>query len=377
MDCPDEYVATLNARHCKFYKHFGTDFYQYFYKPADIASTQPYIRLLSVEYTEVLQRYKSFNQPVLFWFHTLNWQHAYALALALEGFKNTELTKAPIVVGLMYNPYNSQNIVGSNGANVALNFELAFKYLNKFKNVQLYAADGELAAVYSKILSQPLDVHPCILLGSKPAQKQPSAGENRRVILFSGDAKLDKGFGDLPKIAKSLVVNPAFSDVEFVVQYTVTNNSAVLSAIDSRLKQLAAEHSRLTIVDQFMSHDELHKLFSRSHAVLFNYAEHAYKNQSSGVLWLAAQHKLTVISMSNVWLNREAKRLGLKLYEANEQTLHGQLLLVLQQVNAVLNSEPNGTNGYSEALFQDLGDWLFTNYQKPANNQMNINVCIK
>jgi hypothetical protein len=370
VDCPDDYIAEIDTEHVSFYKHFNIDFYKHFYDQTDIGCSQLYIRQLVKEYSLVFKRYEH-SEHLLFWFHTLNWQHAYALALTLVRYADSGIATKPIIAGAMYNPYNSQGYKSGQDIKNSLNFELSFRCLNKHANVQLFAADYEISQIYSKVIGECLSIHPCVLFGDTTQPDFPQTRQSKkRILLYTGDAKLNKGFGHLPEMAENLLSTGKFKDSELIIQYTVTNNSPVLADISQQLKRLAEEHGNLTVLDYFMPHQAMHELFNKASVIVFNYEEAAYKHQSSGVLWMAAKYNLTVISLTNVWLNREATRLGLPLFYADFDNLAPVIKLSLLGVPA-LNPVSEEYADYKYQLFQNVGTWLLNIYEtittKPSN----------
>jgi hypothetical protein len=361
-DCSEEYVQLVQHKQLVFKRHFNTDFYQHFYAQTNIAELQPYIRQLTKEYLLVLNKVLTGikqGDPYLFWFHTLNWQHAYALALALDAVKQP-MEQVPVCVCLMYSPYRQSDAGGIDAVN-ALNFEIAFKYLNKFSNVQFYAADYELAGIYSKLLNNTVDIHPSMLLGD--VAKPENIPKQNKIILFTGDAKPNKGFYQLPELVERLVNKPEFKDVEFVIQYTVTNNSSGLASIASCLTEMTKTVENLTVIDRFLPHSELLNMFATAKAILFNYDARAYQNQSSGVLWLAALYNLTVICLTDTWVNREASRLLVSCYTVNECNIAEAVQLAINAPAANLAAGTAKPADYATSLFKDVGNWLCEQYE--------------
>ncbi|MDD8059337.1 hypothetical protein [Shewanella metallivivens] len=385
QDCPTAFTENLNSK-VKVTHHFTTDFYQYFYQLPSYQELQQYCSRLALEYISAIRLCLSTNkkeQKIVFWCHTLNWQHAKALALALDVLKQNHgaeyVAKTTIIVGLMYSPLDSTQSIKRK-----MHYELAFRHLTKHDSVKFFAVDYELQKQYSSLLDINIDIQPCLLVGENQKNNHNSnqqinvynsgvitadnvedKSDNNKVtiILYTGDAKLNKGFSELPNITDILLANA--SNCQFVIQYSITNNSKILRETDIKLKSLAGEHSDLTVINQFLEHHELIKLFKASDAVLFNYDATVYQHQSSGVLWLAAYHQLDVINMSENWISREAKRLNLTHFYCNSIIELNKTLVNIRpknlKVTKVVNpKEPVGekNNTYSDKLFVALTEWF-------------------
>ena len=70
---------------------------------------------------------------------------------------------------------------------------------------------------------------------------------------------------------------------------------SMITDLQSYVKnELATQNDNLTVINQFLSHQELLDLFAKSSAIFLNYDEQTYADQSSGVLWLAVYFKLYI-----------------------------------------------------------------------------------
>ncbi|MCT8985733.1 hypothetical protein [Shewanella phaeophyticola] len=389
QDCPTAFTENLNGK-VKVTHHFATDFYQYFYQLPSNQALQQYCNRLALEYISAIKlclsginKKNKKNQKIMFWCHTLNWQHAKALALALDVLKQNHeaeyVAEIAIIVGLMYSPLDSIKSIKRK-----MHYELAFRHLAKHDSVKFFAVDYELQKQYSSLLNKYVDIQPCLLVGESQKNnhninqqinvyhlgvitadnvKDRSDNNQVTIILYTGDAKLNKGFSELPNITGILLANT--SNYQFVIQYSITNDSTILSETDIKLKSLASEHSNLTVINQFLEHHELIELFKAGDAILFNYDPEVYQYQSSGVLWLAAYHQLDILNMTKNWISREAERLNLTHFYCNSIIKLNKTLVNIRpkslKVTKVVNpKEPVGekNNTYSDKLFVALSEWF-------------------
>ena len=383
-NCSDEFINKTKSKQVEINKHFATDFYEYFYKDPSLVSINTYINQLTKEYlnvfeqcSEELQSAKSSLkiERTIFLYHTLNWEHATALASAIDIYNKHHCIPLNHCVFLMFNPikYNEKGHLKNRQF---LNFKLGFSLLAKQKCVQYYASEIELQQNYQFLLfndnqsnnednrlkkieyndqiKKIIPIHPCGLVGQDSGND--NIKKNREIILFTGDAKANKGFLTLPSLVKKLTKNIIEKDVKFIIQYTITNDEDVLRQVDISLQSLAKSDERIKLINRFWSHSELHQHFAKAACIVFNYDSSIYKNQSSGMLWLAAYYRLNMIFLTTNWLKREAERLECQYTICSDDDLSQKVRKYVMQNNHYFNEVP--TSKYRELLFQDIGAWL-------------------
>jgi hypothetical protein len=361
-DCSEQEILLTHADHVTLLPFFSTNFYQHFYQQPDIQRLQPYIRLLANEYFSAIMASlnKHADKSLLFWSHTLSWQHAYALAIALDRLQQKKLTNLnySVVIGLMYQPIPSGAVQSGQQLSLILRqkmkFELAFRYLARQASVTFFAADYELQQAYRSLLNNDdvphkIAIQPCLLLGSSHPVVQRS--NRQQVMLYVGDAKINKGFLQLADIALQLVKR--YPEIQFIAQYSISNDAPELADVDHGLLHLARQYENLSVINHFIEHQTLMSLFSHSCAIIFNYDSKTYQHQSSGVLWLAAYYQLTVYCLTETWILREASRLGLTCQKITLEDLTSNTIR-WQQSPSVDCEDIH----YKNQLFQDIGCWL-------------------
>ena len=241
-----------------------------------------------------------------------------------------------------------------------------------------------------------MEIQPCTLLGdvqnSRNSKKNGPKSHTSKILLFTGDAKENKGFLSLPEIAKSMLEQLTIcgtmatgndkaqnawtkvrcqGGIEIIVQYTITNDSPELALVDKQLQQLAESDSRLVIIKGFLSHQKLIELFNSTRWIIFNYDEEVYKMQSSGVLWMAAFFDLRVLFLTQTWLSREAQRLDVDSYQVSQNEIIERILIEELDMNS--SNFVKQKSCYYRQLFQDIGQWLIDisqpndkqNFEKP------------
>ena len=381
-ECTDEFIAATQSPQVRISKHFNTDFYQYFYQSPNLVTLNGYINQLTKEYLSIFEQYapkksqskiQTESGNTLFLYHTLNAEHATALASAIAMYNKRYSTPLNHCVFLMFSPIkHNQN--GELNVPHFLNFKVGFSLLTRQTLVKFFAAEASLQQSYQYLLSNTINtsntkkqhskevkynqpkeaipIHPCGLLNQNTSQVVKA----KRVILFTGDAKVNKGFLTLPTLIEKITKDITDKNVEFVVQYTITNNSEALKQTSESIKVQANNDSRIKLITRFWSHEELHNNFAIANSIVFNYDSDIYQNQSSGVLWLAAFYNLNLVFLTSNWLMREAKKLNCEYSYCMQYDLSLKTYNYLMQKSN--NFDKVKPNNYRNMLFQDIGEWL-------------------
>ncbi|WP_188919118.1 hypothetical protein [Shewanella saliphila] len=249
---------------------------------------------------------------------------------------------------------------------------MAFRHLAKHDSIKFFATDYELQIIYKKLLNIEVDIQPCLLLGdercnAEEGKNNTASSKNHgntncrgKCILYTGDAKLNKGFASLPLITEHLAKSKP--NYDFFIQYSISNESKLLRDIAKELERVTEKNKNVTIENKFIEHNDLMGLFKSSDTIFFNYDSEIYKLQSSGVLWLAAYHGLSVISMTKNWIERESARLNLEYRYSDDVNGIVKCLDASRHCNKqkIYNSHNSteDTLSYKKKLFEPIGDWV-------------------
>lgn len=356
-----------------FTPYFSTDFYQHFYSDKVLSTFTNYVRELSIDYFKAILSYK--NSDVTFFYHTLNWEHGYALTLALglleqnHIYKNSS-PKHQHLIGLMFSPQYFNSADTHRSQQRLMRFSLGFRKLQSFHNVQLFSADFEVRQAYRQLLDiNDIKLFPCGLIsGNQAAKSEHKQTSPNRVLLYVGDAKDNKGFLELPKFLESLLKATADPSVRFVIHYTITNDRWDLQNVHSQLTELAKRDSRIELHYGFLSKQEMHELWLSVDSVVLNYDCQLYANQSSGILWLSAAYDVNVHLLSETWLSREARRLDLKCKEHRTIKDFTRYIEENDWSNLKRIGFESECSQYKQILLSDLSDWLVNKVRELANN---------
>lgn len=326
---------------------FDHDFYALAGKVGGISEHWDWIHALARGYEAALERVLARwpNQPVRLLYHTLSWEHASALALALRevGERGAALQHVAL---LMYSPGVDED-GGITDLPRRLNFRLAFGALVQAGNVVMQAGCREYSRAYRHLLGldQDLPLHPCFIADWSLPRVAPAPSREQVVLLYLGEIKQDKGFLELPaRLRRELAAaGPAR---RFVLQFAAIRTEAARAVVDE-LRVLAAGDARVEIHEGFLPQPQLDALLASASVLHLDYDARAYAHKSSGLLWLAAWHGLAVTLPAGTWLEREAKRLGVAIIAPGASSAAGAVA-----------ARPRRDEDYFRAIFTPLRDWL-------------------
>lgn len=339
---------------------FDSVFYKHFHDGAALgpAGMQKYIRILVLEYKQLLQRAINYSdqQGIVVFLPCLNWEHASALGFAISQLElKLKISEVKLVTCAMYSPATNDSEPNSK----KMWYKMAFKSLVKHTFVTFYCSEQELYSAYANLL--PLEecfVHPCYLMdwaGEKTATcndtNQHISAKIKRYLLYMGDAKVDKGFNRLPDVLKRGLAATA-SDVEFVIQFTLAWEYPEIMATIKILKNWSKTEPRIRLHQGFWSNQNMVKMFKQIDGVICTYDTNTYQYKSSGLIWILAFFNKPLMLSDNCWLSREAYRLNVPL--VINDVLDVRCLSQIQASTLPINSY------YADKLFMPLIDWLLS-----------------
>ncbi|MCK7597362.1 hypothetical protein M0G74_08770 [Microbulbifer sp. CAU 1566] len=361
---------------CRVRPEFFINFYELFANDDGSAESQTYIRQASREYYEAICNTEkpAEGQALIFFHPCVSWEHAVSLSLALRLHDGQE--HALHIICAMFNPgirHNGKTLSQSS----KMQFGMAFRALEKNRNARVFASDFELAEKYARLLDRQvlLDIHPCYLADwEKIAQEKrklqySNKPSKTRILLYFGDAKVDKGFTSLPELVRNILAD-CESPIELNIHFNNPWDAVDLQEVTAELKDIAAIDDRLNLIEKFLSDDDLHLILHESDLILLNYDSSIYMEKSSGVLWLAAYHSLPVCILQNSWLRREAFRLGVQTVDFKdlnsfiEETVS---MCGMKQRNEATDAQLQ----YRKTIYQPFWSWLFK-VGKSDNSGKNI-----
>lgn len=326
---------------------FSVDFYRIIGKAGGVADHWDWILALAMDYQRALNGILAHwpQQPIHVIHHTMSWEHANALALAIRllGPPGDRLSH---LVFLMYSPGIDETgrVVD---AERHANYRLAFRSLDVLPNTRLYASCGEYAAAYAHLMERPvaLPLHPCFLGNwhTPAVARSRSKPGHERILLYVGEIKQEKGFLALPRnLERWLQASPPTR--RFIIQFVEARNDAARKVLDTLLAT-AAKNPQVEVHHGFWPDETLHQVLASCDVLCLDYDAAAYAHKTSGLLWLAAWHRLSVVIQSGSWLEREAARLGVKM-------------VIDPKALASSDHSTRVDETYFKAIFQPFHEWL-------------------
>lgn len=327
---------------------FDVDFYALTEKSGGISLHWDWIYSLAQQYLHAFDRIEERwpSGPVHVLHHSLAWEHASALALAVR-LSTGRFDRMLHHAFLMYSPGVSESGQPWDNAR-QLDYRLAFKDLASLSGIRMYAGCEEFASAYAHLLGhpRPLPVHPCIVgdWRDKPASRRRR--RIRSVLLYAGEIKKEKGFLDLPRRVTELLQR-AGAEHRFVIQCVNPRNEAARGIL-RQLQAIAARDARVMVHPTWWSDAQLREAFEASDALCLDYDAAAYAHKTSGLLWLAAWYGLAVVVPRGTWLEREARRLGVPRLQDLAALAYGR------PPEVVTHADP----AYFRRLFTPLWQWF-------------------
>jgi len=127
--------------------------------------------------------------------------------------------------------------------------------------------------------------------------------EEDKVLLFAGDAKMNKGLGQLPDLIET--VCPASPDLRFVVHANPGAAWGEAVAVVDRLREIAPAHPNLDLRLSALSSEDYVTLLTSSAISTLCYDPDEYRRKSSGVVWESIASKSQLVVPKDTWLERE------------------------------------------------------------------------
>lgn len=334
---------------------FDIDFYALAGKQGGVAMHWDWIYRLVTGYVAAFERIAERwpGQPLRLLHHTLSWEHATALGLAIRQFGVRGAAMRHLAF-LMYSPG-----VDADGRTLdparRLDFQLAFSSLRSAGDVVLFASCSEYADAYRHLLglAAPLPLHPCFLGDWSRARALRPVDFAGDLVLYLGEIKQDKGFLQLPERLREALAESG-SARRVLMQFTAVRNAAARALVDE-LRSIAAGHDNVEIHEGFWPDERLQAALSAAGVLRLDYEPAAYAHKTSGLLWLAAWHGLAVTLPAGGWLEREARRLGVAVIPPGRPAHSSQARVDTRARDA----------GYFGALFTPFWPWLERQCETP------------
>lgn len=364
---PDQAVrAEALQRSVRLTPFFADFFYDAYDAPGTLTDLNRFINSLAADYARLSDRLVRLHGGGVILHHTMDWPHLLALGLANVSEASPELRH---LVFLMFNPG-----MAADGSILnqwrSLNYRLALGRLTKQASVRLFASCHEHAGAYSALYPEYRrpSIHPVFFSASSTPIVSAVAADNgdelrrsfkgRRILLYLGDAKVDKGFCRLPELIQALLPYLDHRSV-LVVHYNLNDALASTRLRDTArsLADMACQDARLRVVQGFLPDGCLIELIAECDIALFDYDPGAYAHKTSGLLWQVCRCETPMVLLGESWLSREALRLHpwVRLHTSLKE-----LLVEMASQGAVVFKRNVYDEAYRAALFSPFGEFIKT-----------------
>jgi glycosyltransferase involved in cell wall biosynthesis len=187
----------------------------------------------------------------------------------------------------------------------ALFYKLAFRGAAKAgAPIHFFGSGRQMAREFSVLSGLEIETHP-VPVDAK--RDRPARFEARpTALLFAGDAKADKGFALLPRLADRLCA--AWQNWDFVVHANRgTAWGPALKMHAELFTVIAPLHKNLKLYGERLSHEDYLRLLGGADCMVSTYDPVAYARKSSGVIWEAISCGLPMLLPARTWLESEAR----------------------------------------------------------------------
>ena len=168
-------------------------------------------------------------------------------------------------------------------------------------NICLYGTGQQHADQMSILSGSDIPTHALITaFDNLPVQAE---SDRSRILLFAGDAKINKGFWVLPQLIKEIC--PAYPDHNFYIHANPTNAWGEALTVAAELKRIAPDYPNLKLSLEPLDGRRYSELISSSGVILLPYDPDEYRKKSSGVAWESIISESHLIVPEDTWLERE------------------------------------------------------------------------
>ena len=219
-------------------------------------------------------------------------------------------------------------------------------------SVQIASSCQEYIDAFTNCAKLPIELHPAVNFTAPKTQKPPH-NIKKKVILYLGNLKFDKGIEALTQQLPSLL--STFSDIEFFVQFNQSSPSAInFKKQQDAILKLNSIYTNLELHLQALSADEYEYRLATSDAIVLFYEYEAYKNKTSGLLWDVTRHKhLSLFCTEGIWAQREYSSMGgIPIVFSDKSSLISQLQNWQEQGKQIL-----ALNEYGQKINLSFADW--------------------
>lgn len=278
-----------------------------------------------------------------------------------------------VVVQLMFHPL-SFALPEDKLCHPRSRYTVALRTLKKFElvsgvPVSLATSCMEFSGYFSGILGQTVPIHPYALSSRNAAvvaaripTDSAASMSSRRVLLFAGDPKIDKGLRWIANCLPRLL--DSFADTRFVIHLGPNRfDNPQLAEIFVRIRALSVAHRNLSLIEGHIDQHRWDELIGGMDMVVIPYSRDAYANKTSGIYWeslskIRPEGRIVVTRGS--WMQRESEAWGLDVKTCeygNSEELH-TLISAIDTLECIGSLERENREFWSRFFAQGNDDFM-------------------
>ncbi|HSZ73507.1 MAG TPA: hypothetical protein VK779_01710 [Rhizomicrobium sp.] len=248
-----------------------------------------------------------FEKPVRVLVHTTNEIQVLGLAQWLsEQIGNGERVKSAVVALMMPPPIiRKADGIAEEDAAICEIYRRALRILSATKNVEILGIGATIAEDHAQSAAIKVGIGGALIGGINRTLGEKSESELPRILLYMGDAKLDKGLHMLPDIITRLRKRGAAA--KFVIHLSGSMVERYGWIIE-RIKNAAKDDDRFEIMEGRLGEQTYYDLWDTSDAVVLCYHPGVYARKTSGICWDAMNRGIPAVAIADTWHMLELSR---------------------------------------------------------------------
>jgi glycosyltransferase involved in cell wall biosynthesis len=358
--CPTHQVQNEgNAFQQQLVPYFNTPCYTNNLKPLSVTQEQTLSQQFCAELHQAYQNNLIQSADTLL-IHTCFSFHILGLAAWLNDMKK-HFTGKLLLCGMFY-PGEPTLKAGDELINYQwyIRNRLAFLSLNQACekiSLTLATSNQTYLKAYQACTDMPFTLHPAVNYIA-PQVTSSKSTTKKRVILYIGSVKQDKGLNYLAQVLPELLEQ--LNDIEFFLHFNEASPGARdFLSLKQHIVDLAKVHPNLILYFDPMTQNDYEYQLSISDAVVLSYEPHSYQNKTSGLLWDVVRYpSLAFICAKGIWAEEEYKAIGgcpFTFDYADKQSLiHTLSHWKSKNLSNLTLSE------YGKTINQSFADWCFS-----------------
>jgi hypothetical protein len=186
-------------------------------------------------------------------------------------------------------------------------YRRAIRLLEGAPGIRLFGIGATIAEDHARSAGAPVEVGAALVGGLGRELPPRTPGAVPKVLLFMGDAKLDKGFHLLPEMVRLL--RQTALKARFVVHVSGTMTQRYAWAVE-QLRAAVAGDSRFSLLEGRLSEAEYDAAFNDADLTTLTYHPGVYGRKTSGVCWDTINNGIAAVVVERTWHALEFSRYG-------------------------------------------------------------------